>query len=64
MRQAHPKSDFDPSALGADGAAGSEPFVAAVTDFHLTNPIARASKTMAECAKLAAKSSATQVAAE
>jgi NADH-quinone oxidoreductase subunit G len=55
---------FDLSALGADGAFGSAPFVAAVADFHLTNPIARASKTMAECAKLVAKTSSTRVAAE
>ncbi len=33
--------------------AGTAPFAEAVTDFHLTNPIARASAVMAECASLA-----------
>ena len=32
----------------AGGALGSEPFQAAVHDFYLTNPIARASAVMAE----------------
>jgi len=36
------------------GAIASEPFHHAVTDFYLTNPIARASATMAECSALAA----------
>ncbi|WP_237151606.1 NADH-quinone oxidoreductase subunit NuoG [Oryzibacter oryziterrae] len=36
------------------GAARSEPFDLAVGDFYLTNPIARASKIMAECSALAA----------
>jgi NADH-quinone oxidoreductase subunit G len=44
---------FDPAALGADGAVSGEPFRLPATPFHLTNPIARASVTMAECAKLA-----------
>jgi NADH-quinone oxidoreductase subunit G len=39
---------------GAAGAMQSTPFRSAVTTFHLTNPIARASRTMAECAELAA----------
>jgi NADH-quinone oxidoreductase subunit G len=58
------QAGFDLTSLGADGAMSDAPFAAAVTEFHLTNPIARASKTMAECAKLAVKSSATRVAAE
>jgi NADH-quinone oxidoreductase subunit G len=33
--------------------AGKAPFVSPVTDFYLTNPIARASAIMAECSKLA-----------
>jgi len=37
----------------AGGKAGSEPFAAAITDFYLTNPIARASAIMAECSALA-----------
>jgi NADH-quinone oxidoreductase subunit G len=32
----------------------SAPFETPIRAFHLTNPIARASRTMAECAELAA----------
>jgi NADH-quinone oxidoreductase subunit G len=39
---------------GVAGALQSAPFRNAVGAFHLTNPIARASRTMAECAELAA----------
>ena len=39
---------------GVAGAMQSAAFVSAVKQFHLTNPIARASRTMAECAELAA----------
>ena len=35
------------------GAPDKAPFVSAVRDFYLTNPIARASRTMAECSALA-----------
>ncbi len=42
---------------------GSQPFGRAVADFYLTNPIARASRTMAECSALAT-SLDTAVAAE
>src|SRR5688572_18727888 len=35
------------------GAPGREPFVSPVQDFYLTNPIARASRVMAECSVLA-----------
>jgi NADH-quinone oxidoreductase subunit G len=34
------------------GAMSHEPFRSAVSDFYMTNPIARASRTMAECAAL------------
>jgi NADH-quinone oxidoreductase subunit G len=34
---------------GGSAALGSAPIAAAIGDFYLTNPIARASKTMAEC---------------
>jgi len=44
---------FDLSALGAEGELSETPFKSAVEAFHLTNPIARASVTMAECAALA-----------
>jgi NADH-quinone oxidoreductase subunit G len=39
------------AALG--GAADKAPFVPAVSDFYFTNPIARASRVMAECSALA-----------
>nr|WP_306266518.1 NADH-quinone oxidoreductase subunit NuoG [Pararhizobium sp. IMCC3301] len=35
------------------GAINSDPFISPVSDFYLTNPIARASKVMAECSQLA-----------
>jgi NADH-quinone oxidoreductase subunit G len=38
---------------GAGGAPAREPFVSPVRDFYLTNPIARASRVMAECSNLA-----------
>jgi len=40
---------FDASAVGESGAMDGAPFVSGVADYYLTNPIARASKTMAEC---------------
>jgi NADH-quinone oxidoreductase subunit G len=36
----------------AKGKASNAPFLSPITDFYLTNPIARASKTMAECSAL------------
>ncbi|WP_374467521.1 NADH-quinone oxidoreductase subunit NuoG [Ferrovibrio sp.] len=39
--------------FGAAGTVGDLPFVSPVADFYLTNPIARASTTMAECSALA-----------
>jgi len=36
------------------GAVGSAPFASTISDFYLTNPIARASAVMAECSALAA----------
>ena len=53
---------FDANAAGAAGSLGSAPFVSAVADYYLTNPIARASKTMAECS--AVMRGAAKVAAE
>ena len=44
------------------GSPDKAPFVAAVSDFYLTNPIARASAVMAECSALA--QAATKTAAE
>ena len=47
------------SALASrSGTAGPEPFGPAFKDFYLTNPIARASRTMAECSALRAGQSA------
>jgi NADH-quinone oxidoreductase subunit G len=52
----------DLAGLGQKGAVSDVPFASAVTSFHLSNPIARASVTMAECAQLA--SGAAKIAAE
>ncbi|WP_411287849.1 NADH-quinone oxidoreductase subunit NuoG [Phenylobacterium sp.] len=43
---------LDLGALGRKGAVSEDPFLSPVRSFHLTNPIARASVTMAECAAL------------
>jgi NADH-quinone oxidoreductase subunit G len=52
---------LDLGKLGGAGVLSAAPFRSAVASFHLTNPIARASVTMAECAALAAS---TKIAAE
>ncbi|HEX5776353.1 MAG TPA: NADH-quinone oxidoreductase subunit NuoG [Caulobacteraceae bacterium] len=57
-----PASSFDLGGVGADGDLIDVPFLSQVRAFHLTNPIARASVTMAECAALA--SGAAKMAAE
>ncbi len=46
--------DSKPPSYGAAGQLTSPAFTSPVKAFHLTNPIARASRTMAECAELAA----------
>jgi NADH-quinone oxidoreductase subunit G len=53
---------FDLAGLGAAGELTDTPLRSPVQAFHLTNPIARASVTMAECAALAA--GAQKIAAE
>jgi NADH-quinone oxidoreductase subunit G len=53
---------FDVGALGGDGEVSDAPFESPIKAFHLTNPIARASVTMAECAAVA--SGAAKIAAE
>ncbi len=53
---------LDLASLGGKGEVSDTPFTSAVTSFYLTNPIARASVTMAECAALA--SGAAKLAAE
>jgi NADH-quinone oxidoreductase subunit G len=55
---------FNPATLGADGALSSEPIKSVIADFYLTNPIARASETMAECSRLRAERNGMKVAAE
>ncbi|MBL8556934.1 MAG: NADH-quinone oxidoreductase subunit G [Phenylobacterium sp.] len=52
----------DYAGLGRKGDVSDAPFKSAVASFHLSNPIARASVTMAECAQLA--SGAAKIAAE
>ena len=47
-------SALDLSGLGAAGELSGAPLTSPITAFHLTNPIARASVTMAECAALVA----------
>ncbi len=53
---------FDVSAVGAAGAMEPAPFISSVADYYLTNPIARASRTMAECS--AVMTGAAKLAAE
>lgn len=53
--------EFDVTKIGVAGEITDAPFVSAVQNFYLTNPIARASKTMAECA---ASADAVKMAAE
>jgi NADH-quinone oxidoreductase subunit G len=47
-------SKLDLSKVGAEGKFDDAPLATRISAFHLTNPIARASPTMAECAALAA----------
>jgi NADH-quinone oxidoreductase subunit G len=53
---------FDLSGLGTAGELPDAPLASPIRAFHLTNPVARASVTMAECAALA--SGAQKMAAE
>ncbi len=55
---------FNPAELGEDGDVSDTPFESPVKDFYLTNPVARASKTMAECSALASQARAELQAAE
>ena len=43
---------FEISAIGAAGKLSTTPFAAYFDDYYLTNPIARASQTMAECSSV------------
>jgi NADH-quinone oxidoreductase subunit G len=44
-------ADADVPQAGAGGKMSADAFAYAVSDFYFTNPIARASATMADCAK-------------
>ena len=55
---------LDLSALGQKGEIADTAFTSPVQDFYQTNPIARASVTMAECSALAASLKSAPVAAE
>ena len=55
-------ASLDFGSLGSKGELSDAPFVSVVKAFHLTNPIARSSVTMAECAAVA--SGAAKIAAE
>jgi NADH-quinone oxidoreductase subunit G len=57
-------ASLDLTKLGKKGAISDVAFTSPVTDFYQTNPIARASVTMAECSALAASLRAQPVAAE
>jgi len=46
-------SEFNVASIGESGAMLATPFSNPITDFYLTNPIARASEVMAECSALA-----------
>lgn len=56
------ETSFDINAVGAAGSVDSAALVSPVQDYYLTNPIARASKTMAECSSV--MSSSGKIAAE
>ncbi|MBY0420704.1 MAG: molybdopterin-dependent oxidoreductase, partial [Parvularculaceae bacterium] len=58
----HGGAPLDLAKVGKAGPLGSEPFRSFLGDFFMTNAVARASKTMAECS--AAMSGAATVAAE
>ncbi|MES2907024.1 MAG: NADH-quinone oxidoreductase subunit NuoG [Pseudomonadota bacterium] len=57
------KGEVDIAALGKiSGKTEKTPFTSVVKDFYLTNPIARASRVMAECSKLRAATAQMQAA--
>jgi len=55
---------IDTSKVGAKGDVSDTPFASPVKDFYLTNPIARASVTMAECSASVAAARGKLIAAE
>ena len=46
------KTPFDLSVIGKSGAVDNAHFLWPIRDYYLTNPVARASKTMAECSAM------------
>jgi len=56
------ETQFNLSVIGTPGALDGKPFITPVRYFYMTNPIARASKTMAECSAM--MSGAQRIAAE
>ncbi|MEO1040376.1 MAG: NADH-quinone oxidoreductase subunit NuoG [Pseudomonadota bacterium] len=57
-------SMFDVVSIGEAGEVSDAPFASPVSDFYFTNPIARASKTMAECSVAASAARSELQAAE
>ncbi len=55
---------FDLAKLGKAGKLGDAPFESPIQDFYQTNPIARASVTMAECSAAVAEARGRLEAAE
>jgi NADH-quinone oxidoreductase subunit G len=55
---------LDLKLMGAAGEADSAPFINPITDFYLTNPIARASQVMAECSASRKAAQTAAIAAE
>ncbi|NWG54442.1 MAG: NADH-quinone oxidoreductase subunit G [Hydrogenophilaceae bacterium] len=55
---------FDPAKLGTPGPLDAAPLISPIRDFFLTNPIARASVTMAQCARAASERAGAKAAAE
>jgi NADH-quinone oxidoreductase subunit G len=45
--------------FGTNGAMGGQPFEIAISNFYMTDPISRASATMAECAAAQGKATGT-----
>jgi NADH-quinone oxidoreductase subunit G len=45
-------ANFDVSGLGKAGSLSTEPLTNPISDFYMTNPIARASNVMAECSQV------------
>ncbi|HEX4195894.1 MAG TPA: NADH-quinone oxidoreductase subunit NuoG [Caulobacteraceae bacterium] len=55
---------LDLAAVGTKGEVSDAPFTCPIKDFYFTNPIARASVTMAECSASVAAARAQKIAAE